>query len=42
MDSYNGKHLTAAFDNKDRYWATELNPLGESPSCSSVEVLAVG
>lgn len=42
MDSYDGKHLTAAFDNKDSYWATELNPLGESPSCSSVEVLAVG
>lgn len=41
MASYNGKHVTAAFDNNNGYWSDELNPLGQSPSCSSVEILAV-
>lgn len=42
LDAYDGQHVTAAFDNKVSAWATEQNPLGKSPSCSSVEVLDVG
>lgn len=42
LGSYDGQHVTAAFDNKKSAWATEGNPLGKSPSCYSVEVLDVG
>lgn len=42
MAAYDGRHVTAAFDNKNGYWSDELNPLGQSPSCLSVGVLAVG
>lgn len=42
LGSYDGQHVTAAFDNSRSAWASQSNPLGKSPSCSSVEVLAVG
>ncbi|MCI1997724.1 MAG: hypothetical protein LKJ49_03685 [Olsenella sp.] len=42
LASHDGQHVTAAFDNKQSQWASQANPLGDSPSCSSVEVLAVG
>lgn len=42
LGSYDGQHVTAAFDNSRSAWASESNPLGKSPSCSSVEVLSVG
>ena len=42
LGSYDGQHVTAAFDNSRSAWASEANPLGKSPSCSSVEVLSVG
>ena len=42
LGSYDGQHVTAAFDNSRSVWASQSNPLGKSPSCSSVEVLAVG
>lgn len=42
LESYERQHVTAAFDNRDSRWASHANPLGESPSCSSVEVLVVG
>lgn len=42
LGSYDGQHVTAAFDNSRSAWASQANPLGKSPSCSSVEVLSVG
>ena len=42
LSSYDGQHVTAAFDNSKSAWASEANPLGKSPTCSSVEVLSVG
>jgi hypothetical protein len=42
LSSYDGQHVTAAFDNSEGTWASEANPLGKSPTCSSVEVLSVG
>lgn len=42
LGSYDGQHVTAAFDNSRSAWASQSNPLGKSPSCSSVEVLVVG
>lgn len=42
LGSYDGQHVTVAFDNSQGAWASQSNPLGKSPSCSSVGVLAVG
>ena len=42
MGSYDGQHVTAAFDNKKGGWPSQANPIGKSPSCYSVEILDVG
>lgn len=42
LSSYDGQHVTVAFDNSEGTRASEANPLGKSPTCSSVEVLSVG
>ncbi|MBY4796950.1 hypothetical protein K6V98_01020 [Collinsella sp. AGMB00827] len=42
LNSPDGQHVTVAFDNNKGHWPSEMNPLGGSPSCSSVEVLSVG